>query len=142
MTPKRCGWVALDNPLLIRYHDEEWGVPVHDDRKHFEFLVLEGAQAGLNWSIVLNKRKGYRRAFSEFDPAKVASYTEKRIQKLTLDSAIIRNRKKIESAVRNAKAFLAPAPRGLPQKIRSRGAAPSSREHSLPVVVQPAAVAA
>lgn len=107
MTPKRCGWVALDNPLLIRYHDEEWGVPVHDDRKHFEFLVLEGAQAGLNWSIVLNKREGYRRAFSEFDPAKVASYTEKRIQKLTLDSAIIRNRKKIESAVRNAKAFLA-----------------------------------
>ena len=66
MTPKRCSWVALDNPLMVRYHDDEWGVPVHDDRKHFEFLVLEGAQAGLSWSTVLNKREGYRRAFSEF----------------------------------------------------------------------------
>ena len=107
ITPKRCGWVALDDSLMIRYHDEEWGVPVHDDRKHFEFLVLEGAQAGLSWSIVLNKREGYRRAFSEFDPAKVARYTEKRIQRLGLNSAIIRNRMKINSAVRNAKAFLA-----------------------------------
>jgi DNA-3-methyladenine glycosylase I len=107
MTPKRCSWASLSNPLLVRYHDDEWGVPVHDDRKHFEFLVLEGAQAGLSWSIVLKKREGYRRAFSEFDPAKVARYTEKRIQKLTLDSAIVRNRLKIKSAVRNAKAFLA-----------------------------------
>jgi DNA-3-methyladenine glycosylase I len=92
---------------MLQYHDREWGVPVHDDRKHFEFLVLEAAQAGLSWSIVLKKREGYRRAFSEFDPAKVARYTESRIQKLTLDPAIIRNRMKIQSAVRNAQALLA-----------------------------------
>jgi DNA-3-methyladenine glycosylase I len=92
---------------MLQYHDREWGVPVHDDRKHFEFLVLEGAQAGLSWSIILKKREGYRRAFSEFDPEKVARYTEKRIQKLTLDPAIIRNRLKIEGAIRNARAFLA-----------------------------------
>jgi DNA-3-methyladenine glycosylase I len=92
---------------MLEYHDREWGVPVHDDGKHFEFLVLEGAQAGLNWSIILNKRKGYRRAFSEFDPSKVARYTEKRIQKLLLDPGIIRNRQKIEAAVRNARAVLA-----------------------------------
>jgi len=91
---------------MIRYHDREWGVPVHKDRKHFEFLVLEGAQAGLSWSIVLRKREGYRRAFSQFDPEKVARYTGKRIEKLTLDPGIIRNRMKIESAVRNARAFL------------------------------------
>ncbi len=88
------------------YHDREWGVPVHDDIKHFEFLVLEAAQAGLSWSIVLNKREGYRRAFSEFDPEKVARYTEKRIEKLLLDPSIIRNRLKIEAAVGNARAFL------------------------------------
>src|SRR6266513_2260125 len=104
---KRCGWVSVDNPLMLDYHDREWGVPVHDDRTHFEFLVLEGAQAGLSWSIVLKKREGYRRAFSQFDPERVARYTEKRIQKLTLDPAIIRNRMKIESAVRNARALLA-----------------------------------
>ena len=91
---------------MVQYHDSEWGVPTHDDRKHFEFLVLEAAQAGLSWSIVLKKREGYRRAFSEFDPQKVARYTEKRIQKLTLDLSIIRNRMKIEAAVRNARAFL------------------------------------
>ena len=68
MVKKRCGWVGESNPLMLEYHDREWGVPVHDDRKHFEFLVLEGAQAGLSWSVVLNKRGGYRRAFSEFDP--------------------------------------------------------------------------
>jgi DNA-3-methyladenine glycosylase I len=107
MTPKRCAWVTVDDALMLQYHDHEWGVPVHDDRKHFEFLVLEGAQAGLSWSIVLKKREGYRRAFSDFDPAKVARYTEKRIQTLTLNPAIIRNRMKIESAVRNARAFLA-----------------------------------
>ncbi len=107
MTTKRCAWVNTDNPLMLEYHDREWGVPVHHDRKHFEFLVLEAAQAGLSWSIVLNKREGYRRAFSEFDPAKVARYTAKRIQKLTLDPAIIRNRLKIEAAVRNAQKFLA-----------------------------------
>jgi DNA-3-methyladenine glycosylase I len=92
---------------MLEYHDREWGVPVHDDRKHFEFLVLEAAQAGLSWSIVLKKREGYRRAFSQFDPRKVARYTQKRIQKLTADPAIIRNRMKIEAAVRNAGAFLA-----------------------------------
>jgi len=87
---KRCTWVSMDNPLMVRYHDREWGVPVHDDRRHFEFLLLEGAQAGLSWSI-----------------EKVARYTEKRVQKLTLDPAIIRNRMKFESAIRNARAFLA-----------------------------------
>ena len=107
MTTKRCTWVTTDNPLMLQYHDREWGVPVHDDRKHFEFLVLEAAQAGLSWSIVLKKREGYRRAFSEFDPEKVARYTENRIQKLTLDPAIIRNRMKIAAAVRNAQGFLA-----------------------------------
>jgi len=106
MLTNRCAWVGSD-PLMLRYHDREWGVPVHDDRKHFEFLVLEGAQAGLSWSTVLRKREGYRRAFSEFDPEKVARYAGKRIQKLLGDPAIIRNRLKIESAVRNARAFLA-----------------------------------
>ena len=104
---KRCAWVGINNPLMLEYHDREWGVPVHDDRKHFEFLVLEAAQAGLSWAIVLNKREGYRRAFSQFDPETVARYTEKRIQKLTSDPGIIRNRLKIAAAVRNARAFLA-----------------------------------
>src|SRR5215472_9717853 len=107
MTMKRCAWVSGDDALMLQYHDREWGVPVHDDRKHFEFLVLEGAQAGLSWSIVLKKRDGYRRAFSGFDPEKVARYTKRRIQKLTLDLEIIRNRMKIEAAVGNARAFLA-----------------------------------
>jgi DNA-3-methyladenine glycosylase I len=106
MVKKRCGWAGVSNPLMLEYHDREWGVPVHDDGKHFEFLVLEGAQAGLNWSIILNKREGYRRAFSGFDPSKVARYTDKRVQKLLLDPGIIRNRQKIESAIRNARAFL------------------------------------
>ncbi len=106
MVKKRCGWVSESNPLMLEYHDREWGVPVHEDDKHFEFLVLEGAQAGLNWSIVLNKREGYRRAFSGFDPNQVARYTEKRVQKLLLDPGIIRNRQKIQAAVRNARAFL------------------------------------
>src|SRR5260370_14147705 len=87
---------------MREYHDREWGVPVHSENKHFEFLILEGAQAGLSWSIVLNKREGYRRAFSEFDPRKVARYTEKRIQKLLLDPGIIRNRQTIEPASRTA----------------------------------------
>ena len=103
---KRCSWVNVDNELMLEYHDREWGVPAHDDRKHFEFLVLEAAQAGLNWSIVLNKREGYRRAFSQFDPAKVARYSEAKIEKLTADPGIIRNRMKIASAVKNARAFL------------------------------------
>jgi DNA-3-methyladenine glycosylase I len=97
----------MDDPLMVQYHDREWGVPVHDDRRHFEFLVLEAAQAGLSWSIVLRKREGYRRAFSQFDPAKVARYTERRVKKLVLDPAIIRNRMKIEAAIRNARALLA-----------------------------------
>src|ERR1700737_2552784 len=107
VTKKRCSWVGVDDQMMLQYHDREWGVPVHDDRKHFEFLILEGAQAGLSWSIILRKREGYRRAFSRFDPAKVARYTEKRIQKLTLDPTIIRNRLKIQGSVRNARAFLA-----------------------------------
>jgi DNA-3-methyladenine glycosylase I len=88
------------------YHDREWGVPVHDDRTHFEFLTLEAAQAGLSWSIVLNKRDGYRRAFSGFDPAQVARYTDTRVQKLAGDAGIVRNRMKIAAAVSNARAFL------------------------------------
>jgi DNA-3-methyladenine glycosylase I len=104
---KRCSWVNVDNALLLEYHDREWGVPNHDDRKHFEFLILEAAQAGLNWSIVLKKREGYRRAFSEFDPEKVARFTKAKIDKLVADPAIIRNRLKIESAVKNARALLA-----------------------------------
>ena len=91
---------------MLQYHDREWGVPVHDDRKHFEFLVLEGAQAGLSWTIVLKKRDGYRRAFEGFDPEKVARFSARRIGKLVLNSEIIRNRTKIEAAVRNARAFL------------------------------------
>lgn len=90
--PKRCSWVNAGNALMREYHDREWGVPAHDDRTHFEFLVLEAAQAGLSWSIVLNKREGYRRAFSGFDPEKVARYTKARIEKLTVDPTIIRNR--------------------------------------------------
>jgi DNA-3-methyladenine glycosylase I len=103
---KRCEWVTGADPQMIEYHDREWGVPVHDDRKHFEFLVLEAAQAGLSWSTVLRKREGYRRAFSDFDPEKVARYTDERIESLIQDPAIIRNRMKIASAVRNARHFL------------------------------------
>jgi DNA-3-methyladenine glycosylase I len=104
---KRCSWVGVSNPVMLEYHDREWGVPTHDDRKHFEFLILEAAQAGLSWSIVLNKREGYRRAFSQFDPEKVARYTKARIDKLVNDVGIIRNRLKIEAAVNNARALLA-----------------------------------
>jgi DNA-3-methyladenine glycosylase I len=104
--PNRCSWAGIDNQLMHEYHDREWGVPTHDDRRHFEFLVLEGAQAGLSWSTVLNKREGYRRAFSQFDPAKVARYSPARIDKLTADPGIVRNRMKIASAVKNARAFL------------------------------------
>ena len=92
---------------MLRYHDAEWGLPVHDDRKHFEFLVLEAAQAGLSWSTVLKKREGYRRAFAGFDPERVARYTGKEIERLILNAEIIRNRLKIEAAVKNARAFLA-----------------------------------
>ena len=104
---RRCKWaegVSLD---YIEYHDKEWGVPVFDDSVQFEFLVLEGAQAGLSWSTILNKRDGYRKAFVDFDPAKVARFTAKRIEKLLQDPGIVRNRLKVQSAVSNAKAFLA-----------------------------------
>lgn len=104
---QRCTWaegVSLD---YIEYHDKEWGVPVWDDRVQFEFLILEGAQAGLSWSTILNKRDGYRKAFADFDPTKVARFTDKRVEKLLQDPSIVRNRLKVKSAVTNAKAFLA-----------------------------------
>lgn len=100
----RCAWA--NNELAIRYHDEEWGVPVHDDRVFFEFLILEGAQAGLSWNTILNKRENYRRAFANFDPARVAKFDARRVQKLLADPGIVRNKLKISSAVGNAKAFL------------------------------------
>jgi len=103
----RCAWVNPADLLMVEYHDREWGVPVHDDRKHFEFLVLEGAQAGLSWSTVLRKREGYRRAFSHFDPQEVARYTDARIEETVLDPSIIRNRQKIAATIRNARQFLA-----------------------------------
>ena len=102
----RCPWCG-DDPLYQRYHDEEWGVPVHDDNTLFEFLILEGAQAGLSWITVLRKRERYRQVFDGFDPVKVARYTEKRVEKLLADPGIIRNRLKVMSAIRNANAFLA-----------------------------------
>ena len=102
--PNRCAWAA--KPEMWDYHDREWGVPVHDDRRHFEFLVLEGAQAGLSWSTILNKRDGYRRCFADFDPAAVARFTPKRIDKILADPGIVRNRQKVEAAVSNARAFL------------------------------------
>lgn len=105
-TPTRCPWCGTD-PLYVAYHDEEWGVPVHDDRTWFEFLVLEGAQAGLSWLTVLRKRENYRKAFDGFDVQKVARYTPARVEKLLLDPGIVRNRLKVESTVSNAKAFIA-----------------------------------
>jgi DNA-3-methyladenine glycosylase I len=102
---KRCAWSGTD-PLYIAYHDEEWGVPVHDDRMLFEFLVLEGAQAGLSWSTILRKRDAYRRAFDRFDPRKVARYEKRKVAALLTDAGIVRNRAKIASAIKNAKAFL------------------------------------
>ncbi len=101
----RCPW-CLKTETYIQYHDEEWGVPVHDDRKHFEFLILEGAQAGLSWLTVLNKREGYRKAFADFDPVKVARFTEAKCEKILLDPGIVRNRLKVYGAVNNAKRFL------------------------------------
>jgi DNA-3-methyladenine glycosylase I len=101
----RCGWAESD-PLYVRYHDEEWGVPVHDDRRLFEFLILEGAQAGLSWLTVLRKRENYRKAFDQFDPVKIARYGDARIAKLLTNEGIIRNRLKIAAAVENAAAFL------------------------------------
>ena len=102
---KRCGWAGTD-PLYVAYHDAEWGVPLHDDRALFEFLVLEGAQAGLSWSTILRKRDAYRHAFDRFDPEKVARYNKRKVSTLLADAGIVRNRAKIESAIKNAKAFL------------------------------------
>ena len=109
MTKKvtRCKWAEGVSLNYIEYHDKEWGVAIHDDRTQFEFLILEGAQAGLSWSTILNKREGYRKAFAEFDVEKVARFTKKRIEKLLLDPSIVRNRLKVESTVSNAKAFIA-----------------------------------
>ena len=102
--PVRCAWAS--NELSIRYHDEEWGVPVHDDRTFFEFLILEGAQAGLSWNTILNKRDNYRRAFDRFDPKRVAQYDQSKVAELLSDPGIVRNKLKVVSAVENAKAFL------------------------------------
>lgn len=106
MNKTRCAWVPADNELYIKYHDEEWGVPVHDDKTWFEFLVLESAQAGLSWLTILKRREGYRAAFANFDPAKVATFTEEKIQELLHDERIIRNQAKIRVTVNNAQKFL------------------------------------
>ena len=103
---KRCEW-AISDPIYIKYHDTEWGVPLYDDYKLFEFLVLDGAQAGLSWLTILKKRENYRLAFDNFNPEKIAVYTDRKISRLLADKGIIRNRLKIISAIRNAKAFLA-----------------------------------
>ena len=105
LAPVRCAWAA-GNELAIRYHDEEWGVPVHDARTLFEFLILEGAQAGLSWNTILNKRENYRKAFDNFDPECVALFDRRKIQQLLRDPGIVRNKLKIGAAVENAKAFL------------------------------------
>ena len=105
MDLERCPWCG-DDPVYVRYHDEEWGVPVHNEKRHFEFILLEGAQAGLSWLTILKRREGYRRAFAGFDPEKVARFDEAKIAELRQDSAIIRNERKIRSAVSNAAAFL------------------------------------
>ena len=103
----RCAWVPLNDPLYVSYHDEEWGVPSRDERHLFELLVLEGAQAGLSWATILRKRGGYRRAFAGFDPAAVALFGERDVERLLLDSSIVRNRAKIQAALANARATLA-----------------------------------
>ena len=107
MNARRCAWVPEGDPLYVAYHDEEWGVPSHDDRYLFEMLVLEGAQAGLSWSTILRKREGYREAFAGFDPAAVARLGERDVERLLGDSGIVRNRLKVESAIANARATLA-----------------------------------
>ncbi len=104
--PTRCEWAPLDQPRYLAYHDEEWGVPVHDDVHLFEMLTLEGAQAGLSWSTILNKREGYRRAFGGFDPSKVARFSPSKVERLLADPSIVRNRLKVESTVVNARAVL------------------------------------
>jgi DNA-3-methyladenine glycosylase I len=103
----RCAWTALDDPLYVAYHDTEWGVPEHDDRKLFEMLCLEGQQAGLSWRTILHKRDYYRKAFADFDARKIARFDADKVEKLLLDPGIVRNRLKVNAIVRNAKAFLA-----------------------------------
>jgi DNA-3-methyladenine glycosylase I len=103
---KRCAWAPVDNASYLAYHDEEWGVPVHDDRRLFEMLTLEGAQAGLSWSTILNKREGYRRAFANFDPSTVARFSGRKVERLLVDPSIVRNRMKVESTITNARRVL------------------------------------
>jgi len=105
--PERCGWVPLDDTRYVAYHDEEWGVPAHDERHLFEMLTLEGAQAGLSWRTILYKREGYRKAFAGFDATKVARFTPARVERLVADPSIVRNRLKIESTIANATAIRA-----------------------------------
>jgi DNA-3-methyladenine glycosylase I len=105
--PKRCHWVDLSKPLYVAYHDEEWGVPVRDDRRMFEMLTLEGAQAGLSWYTVLSKRQNYRAAFDGFDPERIARYDRRHVERLLANPGIIRNRAKIEATIGNARAWLA-----------------------------------
>ena len=104
--PRRCGWAEGTFPEYVRYHDEEWGVPARDDRRQFEFLILESAQAGLSWATILKRREGYRRAFASFDPVRVSRFRRPRVERLLENAAIIRNRAKMEAAVNNAKRFL------------------------------------
>ena len=103
---RRCAWAPVDNASYLAYHDEEWGVPVHDDRRLFEMLTLEGAQAGLSWSTILNKREGYRRAFADFDPGTVARFSGRKVERLLADPSIVRNRMKVESTINNARQVL------------------------------------
>ena len=103
MSVKRCPWASLDDPLYLAYHDEEWGVPSHDDRHLFEMLVLEGAQAGLSWATILRKREGYRKALAGFDPAKVAKFDSRKVERLLANPGIVRNRAKVAAAIANAR---------------------------------------
>ena len=103
---RRCGWAESSDALSVQYHDEEWGVPVHDDRKLFEFLILEGFQAGLSWSTILKKRNNFRIAFDTFDPVQIARYDHSKVESLLNDTGIVRNRRKVEAAIKNAQAFL------------------------------------
>ena len=106
MSPARCEWAPEGDPAYLAYHDEDWGVPVHDDRRLFEMLTLEGAQAGLSWATILHKRDGYREAFAGFDPAKVARFNPRKVERLLQDPSIVRNRLKVESTVANARATI------------------------------------
>jgi DNA-3-methyladenine glycosylase I len=139
----RCHWAPPDDSLYTAYHDKEWGVPVHDDRRLFEFLVLEGAQAGLSWSTILHKRENYRKAFARFDPRKVAKFGKRDVARLLKDAGLVRNRLKIESAISNAQAFLAVKEEfgtfdkyiwsfvgGKPKRNRWRGKSPATTRES------------